>query len=311
MAVGFSGMILFLVRRYNSFELEGNSLERIQAYTLIEQEEKPSAKGVPPAAWPTSGELVVEGLSARYSPDGPRVLHELNFTVKSGERVGIVGRTGSGKSSLTLSLLRCIFTEGTVLYDGLDTGNVNLDALRGAVTIIPQVPELLSGTLRENLDPFGQHDDEALNAALRAAGLYSVQDQEIEGRITLDSQISTGGGSLSVGQRQILALARALVRQSKLLILDEATSSIDYDTDAVIQRSLRTELGGDVTLLTVAHRLATIMDADKIMVLDAGRLVEFDPPRVLLEKEGGYLKALVDESGDREALYAMAYGKSV
>ncbi|VDC06815.1 unnamed protein product [Peniophora sp. CBMAI 1063] len=309
MAVGFSGMILFLVRIYNAFEVDGNSLERIQAYTEIEQEEKPSKKGVPPAAWPSSGELVVEGLSARYSPDGPRVLHDLKFTVKSGERVGIVGRTGSGKSSLTLSLLRCICTEGTVLYDGIDTKNVNLDALRGAVTIIPQVPELLSGTLRENLDPFGQHDDGALNSALRAAGLFSIQDEEDEGRITLDSQISAGGGNLSVGQRQILALARALVRGSKLLILDEATSSIDYETDAVIQRSLRTELGGDVTLLTVAHRLATIMDADKIMVLDAGRLVEFDAPRVLLEKDGGYLKALVDESGDRDALYGMAHGK--
>ncbi|VDC06819.1 unnamed protein product [Peniophora sp. CBMAI 1063] len=265
MAVGFSGMILFLVKMYNAFEVDGNSLERIQAYTEIEQEEKPSKKGVPPAAWPSSGELVVEGLSARYSPDGPRVLHDLEFTVKSGERVGIVGRTGSGKSSLTLSLLRCIWTEGTVLYDGIDTKNVNLDALRGAVTIIPQVPELLSGTLRENLDPFGQHDDSALNSALRAAGLLSIQDEENEDHITLDSQIGAGGGNLSVGQRQILALARALVRGSKLLILDEATSSIDYETDAAIQRSLRTELSGDVTLLTVAHRLATIMDADKII----------------------------------------------
>ena len=197
------------------------------------------------------------------------MFHDLNFTVKSGERVGIVGRTGSGKSSLTLSLLRCICTEGAVSYSGVDTRNVNLDALRGAVTIIPQVPELLSGTLRENLDPFGQHDDGALNAALRAAGLFSIQDEEDEGRITLDSQISAGGGNLSVGQRQILALARALVRGSKLLILDEATSSIDYETDGVIQRSLRTELGGDVTLLTVAHRLATIMDADKIVCAPA------------------------------------------
>jgi len=220
--------------------------------------------------------------------------------------VGIVGHTGSGKSSLTLSLLRCIPTEGTVFFDGTETSSINLDALRSRITIIPQVPELLSGSLRDNLDPFHEYDDGTLNSALRAAGLFSLQSETDEdGRITLDSRIASGGGNLSVGQRQILALARALVRGSKLLILDEATSSIDYKTDAIIQQSLRRELGGDVTLLTVAHRLQTIMDADKIMVLDAGRIVEFDRPSALLAQKDGYLKALVDESGDRDALYAM------
>ncbi|VDB89909.1 unnamed protein product [Peniophora sp. CBMAI 1063] len=305
MAVGFSSMILWWVRIYNDFEVKGNSLERLQGYMVIEQEPKPVEEKKPAAAWPTSGDLRVEGLSARYSPDGPKVLHEISFHVKSGERVGIVGRTGSGKSSLTLSLLRCIFTEGDVYYDGVNTANLNLDVLRTNVTIIPQVPELLSGTLRENLDPFGEHDDAVLNSALRASGLFSLQSETDDGRITLDSQISSGGGNLSVGQRQILALARALVRGSKLLILDEATSSIDYETDTIIQSSLRNELGGDVTLLTVAHRLQTIMDADKIMVLDAGRIVEFDSPRVLVKKEGGFFKSLVDESGDKDALYAM------
>ncbi|KDQ56808.1 hypothetical protein JAAARDRAFT_36283 [Jaapia argillacea MUCL 33604] len=309
MAVGFSGMILWWVRILNQFEVDGNSLERIQQYVTIEQEPKPTESGVPPAYWPSSGNLRVEKLSARYSADGPKVLHDISFDIKSGERVGIVGRTGSGKSSLTLSLLRCIPTEGKVYFDGLPVDSMNLDALRSKITIIPQVPELLSGTLRQNLDPFSQHDDAALNDALRHAGLFSLQNEDDEGRITLDSPISSGGGNLSVGQRQILALARAILRQSKLLILDEATSAIDYKTDTVIQSSLRHQLSGDVTIITIAHRLQTIMDADKIMVLDAGRIAEFGSPSELLKNEKGMLRSLVDESNDKFALYAMASGE--
>ncbi|KAJ6612652.1 P-loop containing nucleoside triphosphate hydrolase protein [Mycena sp. CBHHK59/15] len=310
MAAGFSVRILFWVRIWNEVQIQGNSLERIQQYIHIEQETKPTEAGKPPAHWPSSGELIVENLSARYSPDGPQVLRDISFRVKSGQRVGIVGRTGSGKSSLTLALLRCIYTEGTVHYDGIPTSDVNLDSLRSNITIIPQMPELLSGTLRHNLDPFSQYDDVTLNSALRAAGLFSLQDEMEEGRLTLDSVISSGGSNLSVGQRQILALARAIVRDSKLLILDEATSAIDYKTDTVIQSSLRNELKSDVTVITVAHRLQTILDSDKIMVLDEGRIVEFDSPKVLLKNTKGKLRALVDESGDKEKLYAMAEGKS-
>ncbi|KAH6916785.1 ATP-binding cassette transporter [Coprinopsis sp. MPI-PUGE-AT-0042] len=306
MAVGFSSLTLWWIRVLNDFEVQGNSLERIETYIQIEQEEKPSERGVPPAYWPADGSLHVENLCARYSPEGPKVLHNISFDVKSGERIGIVGRTGSGKSSLTLALLRCIFTEGTVVFAGQDTSKLNLGALRTNLTIIPQMPELLSGSLRQNLDPFEQFDDAALNAALTSAGLFSLQDKVEEGRITLDSSISSGGGNISVGQRQIIALARAIVRGSKLLILDEATSAIDHKTDAVIQSSLRNELGSDVTVLTVAHRLQTIMDSDKIMVLDAGRIVEFDKPADLLKDPKSKLRALVDESGDKEALQAMA-----
>ncbi|KAF8213507.1 P-loop containing nucleoside triphosphate hydrolase protein [Mycena galopus ATCC 62051] len=306
MAIGFSGMILWWVRVLNDFEIEGNSLERIRGYIDIEQEPKPTPAGVPPAYWPASGKLSVEGLFAKYSTDGPNVLHDVSFNIQSGERVGVVGRTGSGKSSLTLALLRCIFTEGVVYYDGVPTSSINLDALRSNITIIPQIPELLTGSLRKNLDLFEQYDDATLNSALRAAGLFALQNEMDEGNITLDSEISSGGSNLSVGQRQILALARAIVRGSKLLILDEATSAIDYKTDTVIQSSLRNELPRDTTLLTVAHRLQTIMDADKIMVLDAGRIVEFDTPKELLKNKQGMLRALVDESGDKQTLYKMA-----
>ncbi|PPQ64837.1 hypothetical protein CVT24_008202 [Panaeolus cyanescens] len=309
-SIEFCQMFLWLIRSYNDFEVQANSLERIQAYIDIDHEPQPTESGKPPAAWPMSGNLTVEKLSAKYSPNGPKVLQDVSFHVGTGERVGIVGRTGSGKSSLTLALLRCIFVEGDVLYDGLPVDKINLDALRTSITIIPQIPELLSGTLRRNLDPFEQYDDAVLNDALHASGLFSLQSEMDEGRLTLDSKIASGGGNLSVGQRQIIALARAMVRNSKLLILDEATSAIDHKTDTIIQTTLRTRLGSDVSVLTVAHRLQTIMDSDKIMVLDAGKIVEYDSPSKLLRKEGGIFKAMVDGSGDKQALYAAAAEKA-
>ncbi|KAJ7690895.1 P-loop containing nucleoside triphosphate hydrolase protein [Mycena rosella] len=265
-------------------------MKRIQRYTSIEQEDKPTPAGVPPAYWPASGSLDVANLSAKYSPEGDNVLHDISFNIKSGERVGV----------------------GTVRYDGIPTSSLNLDALRSNITIIPQMvgiflfPSCLSAASGPTSTYSNQFDDATLNNALRAAGLSSLQDDMDEGKLTLDSEIAGGGSNLSVGQRQIIALgsrlwdSRAIVRGSKLLILDE-----DYKTDAVIQASLRTELSSDTTVLTVAHRLHTIMDADKIMVLDAGRIVEFDSPKVLLKNKDGLLRALVDESGDKEALYKM------
>ncbi|CAE6385646.1 unnamed protein product [Rhizoctonia solani] len=307
-AVMLSGGIIWWIRVLNNFEVEGNSLERIQSYVEIEQEVAPVPEKAPPAHWPSSGNIIVENLTARYSSDSPAVLHGLSFEIKSGERIGIVGRTGSGKSSLTLSLLRMIPIEGNIYYDGIPTHAVNLDALRTNITIIPQQPELMSGTVRQNLDPFDEYDDAFLNAALRSAGLDSIQPEDVHDRIGLDSGVSAGGSNFSLGQRQILALARAIVRRSKVLILDEATAAIDHNADAAIQSSIRTDLHG-MTLIIVAHRLQTICDADKIMVLDAGKIIEFDSPIALLQKESGAFKSLVDESGDRDHLYAMAKGQ--
>ncbi|KAF8594046.1 hypothetical protein BDV93DRAFT_529547 [Ceratobasidium sp. AG-I] len=304
MAVSFSGNILWWVRMLNEFEVQGNSLERIQHYVEIEQEPVATVDKQPPAFWPASGTIRVEDLTARYSINGPAVLHQISFEIQSGERVGIVGRTGSGKSSLTLALLRMILTDGNIYYDGIETHSVPLELLRSNITIIPQQPELLSGTVRQNLDPFGEHDDATLNSALQSAGLNTIGDER---GIRLDSVVAPGGGNFSVGQRQMLSLARAIVRRTKVLIMDEATASIDHDTDAAIQKSIRTELSG-VTLIVVAHRLQSICDADKIIVLDAGRIVEIGSPASLLEQDKGAFKSLVDESADREQLRAIIRG---
>ncbi|KAF9040099.1 P-loop containing nucleoside triphosphate hydrolase protein [Panaeolus papilionaceus] len=307
-SVDLCSLILWAVRLSNSMQVQSNSLERVQDYLSIEHETPATESGKPPAAWPRSGDLIAKNLTARYSKKaqtGPAVLHNISFDIKSGQRIGIVGRTGSGKSSLTLALLRCILTEGSVYYDGVRTNSINLGALRSSITIIPQAPELLSGTLRRNLDPLEEHDDVTLNNALRAAGLFSLQEGSDGERITLDSNVASGGGNFSVGQRQIISLARAIVRGSKLLILDE-----DYKTDNIIQNSLRNELSRDTTIITIAHRLQTIMDADKIMVLDNGRIVEFDSPETLLSLEGGTLKSFVDGSNDRDTLYSMTRGKA-
>ncbi|KDQ18018.1 hypothetical protein BOTBODRAFT_155037 [Botryobasidium botryosum FD-172 SS1] len=304
-SLALSSMILDWVRITNDLEVQSNSLERIQDYVAIEQEPGYIQERDPPAYWPSSGTLRVDKLCARYSPDGPNVLHDLSFEVNSGEKIGIVGRTGSGKSSLALSLLRMITTSGTVYYDSVATSDINLEVLRSNITIIPQHPELLSGTLRQNLDPFGDYDDMELNDALRAAGLFNNRFEGEEDRIVLDTYVGSGGSNFSLGQRQIVALARAIVRQSKVLILDEATAAIDFETDAWIQNTIRQRLPG-ATLLIIAHRLQTVADADRVLVLDAGKIVEFESPAVLLEAEGSYFKSLVDESGDKEAIYSMA-----
>ncbi|KAG9012419.1 hypothetical protein FRB94_006034 [Tulasnella sp. JGI-2019a] len=309
LATSFTGMLLWVVRIGNEFEVEANSLERIKGYVEIEQEPKPVPSGNPPAYWPTSGSIRVEGLSARYTADGPNVLHDVTFEIKSGERVGVVGRTGAGKSSLSLALLRMIPTTGKVYYDDIETSKLNLDALRNNVTIIPQQPGLMSGTLRQNLDPFGEHDDAVLNSCLRTAGLFSLQEDDDEDKIGLDSSVASGGTNFSLGQRQIIALARAIVRRSKVYILDEATASVDYKTDSAIQEVIASEFN-DITLIIIAHRLQTIMSSDKILVLDAGKVVEFDSPAALLKKDGMF-KALVDGSSDRDVLYGLIKGYEV
>jgi ABC-type multidrug transport system fused ATPase/permease subunit len=223
------------------------------------------------------------------------VLKDISLTVKGGEKIGVVGRTGSGKSSLMIVLFRISEIEkdgGKILIDGVDTGSIGTTALRMNLSIIPQDPVMFSNTVRYNLDPFREALDDQLWEVLKKVELSEVIASLPSG---LEEQVSEGGENFSQGQRQLLCIARSLLRNPKVLVMDEATASIDNTTDTLIQNMIRSNFA-NATVLTIAHRLNTIMDSDRILVLDDGRIVEFDTPDVLLAKTDGYFKAMVDKS---------------
>ncbi|GJQ88500.1 hypothetical protein Trydic_g10000, partial [Trypoxylus dichotomus] len=256
------------------------AVERIKEYGEVEQEapwEIPNKQ--PRESWPDNGMVEFKNYAVRYRKGLDLVLKNVNFTVRGGEKVGIVGRTGAGKSSLTLALFRIIeASEGKIFIDGIDISEMGLHALRSKLTIIPQDAVLFSGTLRMNLDPFDTHNDSEVWAALDHAHLKSFVEGLPSG---LNHEVAEGGENLSVGQRQLICLSRALLRKTKVLILDEATAAVDLETDDLIQKTIRTEFN-DCTVVTIAHRLNTIMDSDRVIVLDKGRIVEFDSPANLL-----------------------------
>ncbi|KAJ5935251.1 hypothetical protein N7466_004798 [Penicillium verhagenii] len=334
-ALQCNSAITFALRTYSNIELNMNATERVIEYSNIELENQGGADV--PAAWPTEGRLEVHDLVVGYAPDLPPVLNGLSFTVEKNQRVGVVGRTGAGKSSLTLALFRFLEArQGHIFIDGLDVAKIKLHDLRSRLAIIPQDPVLFSGTVRSNLDPFDEYSDTELTDALARVHLTSSSDDEATltsqdrpsgstGATTpdtatvqatnsniftsLSSNISEGGLNLSQGQRQLLCLARAIVARPKIMVLDEATSAVDMETDAQIQQSIRAEFGRNATtLLVIAHRLSTIADFDRILVLDAGKAVEFASPRELMGIENGVFKSLVENSGERDVLDKMIFG---
>lgn len=279
-------------------EVETNivSVERIKEYSEI-QPEAPAIieESRPPQNWPVAGDIKFQHYSTRYRPELDLVLKDINLHIKPKEKVGIVGRTGAGKSSLTLSLFRIIeASEGCILIDGLPTNTIGLADLRHKLSIIPQDSQVFEGTIRENIDPTNQFTDEQIWNALELSHLKShIATMGGEG---LQTMLTEGGSNLSVGQRQLMCLARALLIPSKILVLDEATAAVDVETDKVIQKTIRTSFK-DRTILTIAHRINTIMDSDKIIVLDKGQIVEFDTPQNLLKQETSIFYSLVNEAG--------------
>ena len=284
-------ILMHTVITFAGAEQAMNSVERITEYIndIPLEASAESATLVPDAAWPARGELKVSGLTMRYKHELPIVLDRVTFTVKPGQHCGVVGRTGSGKSSLMQAIFRIVEVEaGTISIDGVDISQMPLEVLRSRLAIISQDPVIYSTTVRENLDPAGTYSDDQVWEALKRC-LMKESIEALPGKLA--SKVAERGESFSVGQRQLLCIARALLRQPKLLCLDEATASIDNESDAEVQEMIRTVFKSTTTL-TIAHRLNTVLDGDLVMVMSAGQLVEIGPPQELLADANSALSAL-------------------
>nr|UEO57356.1 ABCC2 [Conogethes punctiferalis] len=298
-------MLLQMAARFTAdFLSQMTAVERALEYSKLPSEKfMYQGETQPPQQWPATGHVVFENVYMKYGPSDPYVLKNLNINIKDGWKIGVVGRTGAGKSSLIAALFRLSDIEGSVRIDGIDTYGVSKEQLRSKISIIPQEPVLFSATIRYNLDPFNNYSDDDLWRALEQVELKDAVP-------ALDFKVSEGGSNFSMGQRQLVCLARAILRSNKILIMDEATANVDPQTDALIQKTIRLKFA-TCTVITIAHRLQTVMDSDRMLVMDRGEAVEFDHPHILLTKPESHLNFLVRETSDTmsRALYEMAKNK--
>jgi ATP-binding cassette subfamily C (CFTR/MRP) protein 4 len=299
-SISLTGMLQRGIRQWSELENQMTSVERIVEYTEVTSESD-DGKKLLPKAWPEEGRVEFFGVSMKYSVDGPHVLKKITLAAAPKEKIGIVGRTGAGKSSLISALFRLAHLEGKILIDNVDTSEISLKDLRSKISVIPQEPILFSGTLRKNLDPFDEYSDSELWSALQEVELKDLLAELPSG---LSSRVSEGGSNFSVGEKQLLCLARAILRDNRILILDEATANVDVQTDELIQNTIRRKFQ-NCTVLIIAHRLHTVMDADKILVLDDGQVTEFNHPHLLLENTEGLFYSLVKQTGNSMALNLM------
>ncbi|KAF2023302.1 vacuolar metal resistance ABC transporter-like protein [Setomelanomma holmii] len=286
-------------------EVEVNmvSVERVLEYANLPSEApEVIPENRPPASWPSQGGIEFNNYSTRYRPGLDLVLSNINLQIKAGEKIGVVGRTGAGKSSLTLALFRIIEpAEGFMSIDGLNTSTIGLLDLRKKLSIIPQDAALFEGTVRDNIDPDHTHDDTELWSVLEQACLKDYISSMPGG---LDAQLHEGGSNLSIGQRQLISLARALLASSKILILDEATAAVDVETDAMLQTTLRGSTFRNKTIITIAHRINTIIDSDRIIVLSQGGIAEFDTPTQLMRQKGLFYELVRESNSPATSLRA-------
>jgi ABC-type multidrug transport system fused ATPase/permease subunit len=297
-SMGFLSAMSLATKNYGGLESWMDALERVTEDTELETE---GQDGIEVSEeWPSKGKVEVKELDIAYSPSLPLVLKDVSFVVEGSQKIGIVGRTGAGKSSLTLSFLRLIEPrKGSILADGIDISTVKLRDLRTRITFIPQDPVLFSGTVRSNIDYFKQVSEDKLLDALRRVQLLAEEGDEKPGLFTLDSPISAGETNMSHGQRQLLCLAWVLIKKPRVMILDEATSAVDDKTDLLIQETIKKEFDG--RLIVVAHRLRAIAGFDQVMVMSDGKVVEIGKPAELLRKKEMFYE-LVEDSQDKEFL---------
>ncbi|KAK6435588.1 hypothetical protein LTR95_008218, partial [Oleoguttula sp. CCFEE 5521] len=290
--LSFNFYLTGLINAWTNLETSLGAVTRIKNFeATTKSEHKPEESGKPDLQWPNSGQVDISDLSARYSPNGEDVIRDLTLSIPAGSKVGICGRSGSGKSSLLLTILRLLDTPtGSIMVDGVDLATLPRQTVRSKIAALPQESILIPGTIRANLDPLGSATDLELEAALAKAGI-------------LDS-VSLAGGlnssmaalALSHGQMQLFAVARTLLRPSKLLVLDEMTSSVDAATEQRVMDIIHEGFKG-FTIIAVAHRLQTIVGYDMIVVMDAGRIVEVGKPSDLLEQSGGRFREMWERSG--------------
>ncbi|KAK3809474.1 MAG: protein MRP-1, isoform d [Benniella sp.] len=328
-ALNLTNIINILVRTVSEVQNQFVSVERIQEYTRLPIEapqECPLDKQLP-ENWPQHGKITFRNFSARYREGLDLCIRNASFTIEPQEKLGVVGRTGAGKSSLTLALFRIIEAAGSywarasdpsntnttegqltggvggshddtsgglIEIDGVDISTLGLRQLRGHLSIIPQEPTLFAGSVRDNLDPFHQYQDVELWEALERAHLKPYI-ASLAGGLLFD--VAQNGENFSVGQRSLICLARALLRKSKILVLDEATAAVDVETDDLIQKTIRKEFK-DRTIVTIAHRIKTVMDSDKILVLDHGQVKELEVPDKLLKKRDSLFYNLAYQAGE-------------
>ncbi|KAF5294169.1 hypothetical protein FQR65_LT10880 [Abscondita terminalis] len=281
-----TGVLQYGVRQWAELENQMTAAERVLEYATIDSEVK---VGVKPANWPSNGKIVFKDVNLRYSGATERVLKDVTFEIQPKHKVGIVGRTGAGKTSIISTIFRLYEFRGMISIDGVDINMVALELLRSSISIIPQDPVLFTGTIRDNLDPFGMYDDKKLWDALGEVELRETISN-------LDNEIKDGGSNFSVGQRQLICLARAILRNNKVLVLDEATANMDQDTDKLIQDTIHRRFN-DCTVITIAHRLNTIMHSDRILVMELGNIIEYDHPQVLMKNKNGHFCKMVKEAG--------------